>query len=642
MPLDIYWIVTGKAGKTFMLNFKTMEEKMMDYAKLAKELLDLMGGKQNVKDVTHCATRLRFNLKDDSVVDEAKVKKVKGVMGVSNKGGQFQVIIGQDVAKAHRELLKLGNFAGMGAGASKKEKGKVLDTISGIFNPILPAITGAGMMKALLVLLTALNVVSPTSQTYIALEFIADAAFYFLPMMLAVTSAKKFNTNAFLAITIAGVLLHPTFAGIVGAGEPFSFIGLPVQLVGYGTSVIPIILAVWLMSYVEKFAEKVTPKVVSFFVKPLLTILIVAPITLMVIGPLGMMIGNGLAYVFLWMSENLGWLALPVMAALCPWIVMTGMHHGFTPLTMSAFAKYGYDPITFPASLCSNIAQGGAALAVGFKSKNPEIKQLATSAGITAVFGVTEPALFGVNLRFKKPMMGATIGATVAAIYAGVVVLKAFAMATPGLASLAMFIGEGQFSKNILHAIITLVIALVVSFIATWMIGFEDEPVEVEAAEEEKEIVPLNKKVKVMSPMEGNIVPLSDVNDATFSQEIMGKGIAIEPTVGQVVAPFDGTVTALFHTKHAIGLTSDEGVEVLIHVGIDTVQLNGEHYKAYIQNGDKIKAGDLLVEFDIEAIKVAGYEVVTPVIITNTPTYSDIIPMKEGLILKGEELLTIL
>ena len=239
-------------------------------------------------------------------------------------------------------------------------------------------------------------------------------------------------------------------------------------------------------------------------------------------------------------------------------------------------------------------------------------------------------------------MLGATIGATVAAIYAGVVVLKAFAMATPGLASLAMFIGEGQFSKNILHAIITLVIALVVSFIATWMIGFEDEPVELEAAEEEKEIVPLNKKVKVMSPMEGNIVPLSDVNDATFSQEIMGKGIAIEPTVGQVVAPFDGTVTALFHTKHAIGLTSDEGVEVLIHVGIDTVQLNGEHYKAYIQNGDKIKAGDLLVEFDIEAIKVAGYEVVTPVIITNTPTYSDIIPMKEGLILKGEELLTIL
>ena len=240
-------------------------------------------------------------------------------------------------------------------------------------------------------------------------------------------------------------------------------------------------------------------------------------------------------------------------------------------------------------------------------------------------------------------MMGATIGATVAAIYAGVVVLKAFAMATPGLASLAMFIGEGEFSKNILHAVITLVIALVVSFIATWIIGFEDEPVEVEETKnEEKEVVPLNKKVKVMSPMEGTIVPLSEVKDATFSQEIMGKGIAIEPTVGQVVAPFNGTVTALFHTKHAIGLTSDEGVEVLIHVGIDTVQLNGEHYKAYIQNGDKIKAGDLLVEFDIEAIKVAGYEVVTPVIITNTPTYSDIIPMKEGLILKGEELLTIL
>lgn len=615
----------------------------MDYAVLAKKLVELLGGVKNISDVTHCATRLRFNLKDDSNLDEAQIKKLKGVMGVSNKGGQFQVIIGQDVAKAHREILKLGNFSGMGAQKQEKEKGKVLDTISGIFNPILPAITGAGMLKALLVLLTALNVVSTESQTYVALEFIADAAFYFLPMMLAVTAAKKFNTNAFLALTIAGVLLHPTFAGIVGSGEPFSFIGLPVQLVGYGTSVIPIILAVWLMSYVEKFAEKVTPKVVSFFVKPLIVILVVAPITLMVIGPLGMMIGNGLAYVFLWLSENFGWLALPIMAALCPWIVMTGMHHGFTPLTMSAFAKYGYDPITFPASLCSNIAQGGAALAVGFKSKNPEIKQLATSAGITAVFGVTEPALFGVNLRFKKPMIGAMIGATIAAVYGGVMVLKAFAMATPGLASLAMFIGPEEFSKNILHAIITLVIALVASFIATWIIGFEDEPVETEKEViEETEVKPLNKKVKILSPMEGNIVPLSEVNDATFAGEIMGKGIAVEPTVGQVVAPFDGTVTALFHTSHAIGLTSDEGVEVLIHIGIDTVQLNGEHYKTHIQNGDKIKAGDLLVEFDIDAIKAAGYEVVTPIIITNTPNYSDIIPMQEGMILKGEGLLTVL
>ena len=613
----------------------------MNYSDLAQKIINDVGGEKNIEELTHCATRLRFNLKDMSKVNEEKLKKTSGVMGIAQKGGQFQVIIGSDVDKVFNEILTRENITQ----SSKKEKGKVLDIISGIFTPILPAITGAGMLKAFLVLLTALNLISENSQTYYIFNFIADAAFYFLPVMIAITASQKFKTNMFLSVTIAGVLLHPNLSALVSLGEPVRFIGLPMTLASYGSTVVPIILAVWLLSYVEKFADIVSPKSMKFFTKPLLIILIVSPITLIAIGPLGIILGNFLANIFSWMTLYLGWLSIPLMAIFVPFIVMTGMHYAFTPITVAAFAKNGYDPLSFPGMLCSNIAQGGAALAVAFKTKDRDLKQLASSAGITALFGITEPAMFGVNLRLKKPMVGAMIGAGVSGVYAGISVLKAYANATPGLASLAMFIG-GEGYKNIINAVITLVIALVVSFIATLVIGFEDisnEEVYKENYEEnEVNVEALDKTIKIKSPLKGEVVKLSKVNDITFSQEIIGKGIAIKPTEGKVVSPINGTVSAIFNTKHAIGLISDEGVEILIHVGLDTVKLEGKYFESYVKAGDKVKVNDLLVEFDIDAIENEGYETVTPVIITNHAKYLDVVSREIKEVDMGEDLITII
>ena len=613
----------------------------MKYSDLAQKIINDVGGEKNIGALTHCATRLRFNLKDISKVNEEKLKKTSGVMGVAQRGGQFQVIIGNDVDKVCNEILIKANIIQ----SSKKEKVKVLDVISGIFTPILPAITGAGMLKAFLVLFTSLNLISENSQTYYIFNFIADASFYFLPVLIAITASQKFKANMFLSVTIAGVLLHPNLSALVSLGEPVRFIGLPMTLTSYGASVVPIVLSVWLLSYVEKFADIVSPKSMKFFTKPLLTILIVAPITLIAIGPLGIILGDFLANIFSWMTINLGWAAIPIMAILAPFIVMTGMHHGFTPITVATFAKNGYDPLCFPSTLCSNIAQGGAALAVAFKTKNRELKQLASSAGITAVFGITEPAMFGVNLRLKKPMLGAMIGAGVAGIYAGISLLKAYANATPGLASLAMFIG-GEGYKNIINAVITLVIALVVSFIATLVIGFEDmeneEVYECKNEENEVTLKALDKTIKIKSPLKGEVVSLSKVNDITFSEEIMGKGIAINPKEGKVVSPINGTVSAIFNTKHAIGLTSDEGVEILIHIGLDTVQLEGKHFKAHVKAGDKVQVNDLLVEFDIDAIENEGYEVITPIIITNHSEYLDVVSRQIKEVDMGEDLITII
>ena len=613
----------------------------MNYSGLAQKILNDVGGEKNIGSLTHCATRLRFNLKDMSKVNEEKLKKISGVMGVTQKGGQFQVIIGNDVDKVCNEILIKANITQ----SSTKEKGKILDIISGIFTPILPAITGAGMLKAFLVLFTALNLISENSQTYYILNFIADAAFYFLPVMIAITASQKFKANMFLSVTIAGVLLHPSLSALVTIGEPVSFMGLPMTLASYGSSVVPSILAVWLLSYVERFADRVSPNAIKFFTKPLLVILIVAPITLILIGPLGIVLGDFLANIFSWMTVNLGWFAIPIMAIFVPFIVMTGMHHGFTPITVASFAKNGYDPLTFPAALCSNIAQSGAALAVAFKTKDRELKQLASSAGITALFGITEPAMFGVNLRLKKPMLGAMIGAGVSGVYAGASLLKAYANATPGLASLAMFIG-GEGYKNIINAVITLVIALVVSFIATLVIGFEDieseEVYEEKNEENEVKVKALGKTIKIKSPLKGEVSELSKVNDITFSQEIIGKGIVIKPTEGKAVSPINGTVSAMFNTKHAIGLTSDEGVEILIHIGLDTVQLGGKHFKTHVNTGDKVKVNDLLVEFDIDAIENEGYEVITPIIITNHSEYLDVVSREIKEVDMGEDLITII
>lgn len=606
-----------------------------DYKKLALSIIELVGGEKNVSSVTHCATRLRFNLNDDSKAQTEKIKNTKGVMGVVNKGGQYQVVIGSDVQSVYREILQLGSFEGDNSGEEQEKKGpvvKVLDTIAGIFTPIIPAITGAGMLKAVMALLVAFSAISTESQTYQFLNFFADAAFYFLPILIANSAAKKFRCNSYMAMSIGGVLLHPNFINMVNTaketGQGLEFIGIPVSLVSYSSSVIPIILAIWFMSFVEPLADKISPKPIKFFTKPLLTLIITAPIALIVLGPLGNIIGDGIASGINFLDRYASWLVPLIVGTLTPLMVMTGMHYGLIPIGINNIATAGFDTVVGPGMLGSNIAQGGASLAVAVRTKNSEVRQLATSAGITAVCGITEPAMYGISLRFKKPLIAAMIGGGVSGLFLGITGVGRYTSGSPGLLALPGYIGTEGF-RNITFACIGAAIAFVVSFVISFILGIDDPKVESNEETTDRDgnetaIKENNQESILYAPIKGKAVPLSEVNDPTFAEEILGKGAAIIPREGKVYSPVDGTIAGIFDTKHAIAIQSNEDVEILIHVGLDTVKLGGAHFKEHVTSGQKIQKGQLLLEFDIDAIKAEGYDVITPVVISNVNNFSEI------------------
>ena len=481
------------------------------------------------------------------------------------------------------------------------------------------------MLKAVMALLVSFKLIDTASQTYSILNFMADAAFYFLPFLLANSAAKKFKCNPYMAMTIAGVLMHPNFTAMINAakesGTGISFIGLPVTIATYSSSVIPIILGVWFMSFVEPIADKVSPNAIKFFTKPLITLIVAGIVTLVALGPLGNICGNGIAAGIAFLDQYAKWLVPFIVGTFSPLLVMTGMHYGLIPIGINNLATVGFDTVVGPGMLGSNIAQGAAALAVACKTKNKELKQLASSAGITGVCGITEPAMYGVTMKLKKPLIGVMVGGGLSGLFLGIFGVGRYTSGSPGLLALPGYIGTEGF-KNITLACAGAAIAFVVSFIVTYFVGFEDI-VEDEKVEEVKDTV-------IYAPIKGKCVELSEVNDPMFSEGMMGQGIAIIPEVGRVVAPVDGVISALFDTKHAIGITADDGAEILIHVGIDTVNLKGQYFNAKIKSGDRIRKGDLMLEFDIESIKKAGYEVITPVIITNTLDYTEVSVTNEG------------
>ena len=622
----------------------------MNYENLAKEILKNVGGQENVSNLTHCATRLRFNLKDVSKANTETIKKTKGVMGVVDKGGQYQVIIGNDVNHVYKEIMKIANIEGNSESKEvddRKTVAKVIDTITGIFTPILPAITAAGMMKAVLALLTAFKLISTDSQSYQIFNFMADAAFYFLPIFLANSAAKKFKCNPYLAMMLGGILLHPTFVTMVNTaketGESLAIFGLPITLASYSSSVLPIILGVWFMSYVEPIADKISPKAIKFFTKPLITAVVSGIVILVVIGPIGYIVSDKVGLGIKTLESYASWLVPTLLGGLTPLLVMTGTHYGLIPIGINNRMTMGYDTIIYPGMLASNVSQGGAALAAAIKSKNKEIKQLASSAGITAVCGITEPALYGVNLRFKTPLYASMIGGAAGGLFLGLFRVSNYSGGSPGFLTLPSYIG-GESMMNFVYACIGAVISVVVAFVAG-LILYKDK---VEAIEDENleevavDKAPLMNKITISSPLKGEVVPLTEVKDETFASEMMGKGIAINPTEGKVVSPINGTVQMIFKTKHAIGLKSEDGAEILIHIGMDTVQLDGKHFTAHVKDGDKVKVGDTLVEFDMDAIKKEGYELVTPVIITNTMDYLEIVPKEIKSVNAGEDIITIL
>lgn len=617
----------------------------MDYESVAKKILQRVGGAENVTGLVHCMTRLRFNLKDESIVDDEAVKKTKGVMGVMKKGGQYQIIIGNDVGYVYEELNKLGKFSNQVPKKKENSTEKkniltmLMDTISGIMTPVIPAIIGAAMIKVLLTFLPMIGVLNTSGDTYQLLTVIGDGAFFFMPVLIAVSASKKFGTNVYYAASIALIMLHPNFISMMttahDANETIRFLGLiPVTYATYSYSVIPIILAVWSLKYVEKFVDKITPVITKNFLKPMLVVLIEAPIALIILGPLGAICGNVLSDVVYFIHDKLGFIAVGLVAGIYPFVVMAGMHHAFTPIKLGMIATTGYENFICIGELCSNMAQGAASLAVAIKSKNKDFKQIAGSSAFSALLaGITEPALYGVTLRLKRPMLGACIGAVAGGLFGGFFQLKCFGIATPAIVTIVQYVEESR-PMSLLIAALTILITVIVAFIATMLIGFEDvvdEDDEEEYFEEVKEEPELTdgEEITVLNPLAGEIVSLNQVKDATFSQEILGKGVAVVPAEGVVYAPFDGKVDMMFETGHAVGLTSDKGVELLIHVGIDTVNLKGQYFHPMKKTGDEVKKGDVLLTFEKEKIE-QEYDLMTPVIISNTNRYQEIKAVKTG------------
>ncbi|MCG7338858.1 PTS cellobiose/arbutin/salicin transporter subunit IIBC [Staphylococcus sp. ACRSN] len=600
---------------------------------MANKILKNVGGSGNVKNLTHCMTRLRFVLKDESKANDEEIKQIDGVMGLRKQGGQYQVIVGNNVARTYTELLELGVSGGAKSNEPVEKKKltpkqigiNILDAIIGTMSPLIPAIIGGSMIKLLAMILNMTGGLSLESSTYNILNTIGDAPFFFLPMLVAVSAARKFNSNVFLALAIAGVMVHPVFMEIMekaAEGKATTFVYIPVMSVKYTYTIIPAIVMTWLLKYIEDFVDHITPIVMKNFLKPMLILLIAAPIAIIIVGPFGILIGTGLSQIVFFIHDKLGFLSVAIVGAIWPLLVVTGMHRVFTPTIVQTIAETGKEGMVMPSEIGANLSLGGVSLAVAIKTKNRELRQTAYAAASSAIIaGITEPALYGVAIRLKRPMIASVITGFITGGIAGLAGLASHSMAAPGLFTSVQFIDKDN-PGSILWIIVVMVLSIVISFILTLVIGFEDIP------ESEDELLDLGTQdtdnIIVSAPVEGKIKPIASVQDDVFSREVIGKSIAIEPTGNKIYAPVTGTITSVFPSKHAIGITSDKGIEVLVHVGIDTVKLNGEPFTSSIQQGDHVDTGDVIGTFDATKIIEAGYDPTTIVVITNTEDYETI------------------
>ena len=596
-----------------------------EYQTLATQIIALVGGKENVANVYHCQTRLRFTLVDNLKADTEALEKLDGVTKVIINAGQYQIVIGTHVADVFEEIEKLVEIS---QDTTTQEKKGIFDTIidfvAGTFQPIIPALSGAGMVKAVLALLVVFNVITTDSQTYYMLNVFADGVFYFLPILIAFTQAQKLKCNPILAAGVAAMLLHPNWSALVTAGDAVNFFNvIPFTLASYGSSVIPIILIIFVQSYVEKFLNKHIPKSISIVFVPMLTFLIMGTLAFSVLGPIGAIVGNYLATVFTFLAENASWAPALIIGTFLPIMVMFGIHNGVAPLGIMQMSQLGYDSIFGPGCVCSNMAQATAGAVVAFVTKDKTTKETAIPGSITAYMGITEPLLYGVNLPKRYPLIASMIGGGLGGLYAGLTHAHRFATGSSGLPAVLLYIGD-----NTMTYFYNIIIAIIISIISTAIITF------VLAKHFEKEETtdnldttqaPVITGQEVMSPLTGEVLPIEKAEDEVFASKVMGDGVVILPETTDVYAPFDGTIATLFPTKHAIGLVSDKGAEILIHIGINTVDLNGEGFKAFVKQGDSVTKGDKLISFDKVAIENAGYSSQTMVIITNGSNYNQII-----------------
>ncbi len=559
--------------------------------------------------------------------------------------GVHQVVIGTHVKNVFEEIEPLVDLNKDEDGKLETEKLSPVQTlisfVAAVFQPIIPALSGAGMVKAVLALLVVFKLISNTSQTYVMLNTFSDVVFYFLPLLLAFTTAQKLKTNPILAVGVIAMMLHPNWITFLTAGEKVAFFDLiPFTLATYSSSVIPAILIVFVQSYVERLLKRIIPKSVELIFVPMFIFLIMGTLAFSILGPIGAIIGNLLADGFTYLSETISWLPPVLIGALLPIMVMFGIHNAIAPLGIMQMSQLGYDSIFGPGALVSNIAQATAASIVAIRTKDKKLKQVASSGALTGYMGITEPILYGVNLPKKYPLYASMIGGGLGGLYAGVMQVHRFATGSSGLPAVLLYIGDNtmEFFWNIIIAIIITVIstAIITYFLS---LRFEEKvPSELELPAEK--LVALSDTL-ITAPISGQVIELSQVADPVFASESLGKGFAIQPNAELVVAPFDGQVITVLPTKHAIGLLSDSGLELLIHIGLDTVNLNGQFFESYVKEGDKVAKGQKLISFEKMAIENAGYQTEIPIVVTNTANFVDFKLMANGTIETMEPVLKV-
>lgn len=629
---------------------------MRKYEDLAKAIISNVGGKENVNSLTHCITRLRFKLKDENKANTEALKNMEGVVTVMRSGGQYQVVIGNHVPQVFEVVMELGNFKSDQPGQEESgEKqslfNKFIDIISGIFAPTLGVLAATGMLKGFNALFLALGWLTQESGTYQILNAIGDGLFYFFPIFLGYNASKKFKTSQFLGMCIGAALVYPNIVGLTQA-EPLytlfqgtviespvaiTFLGIPVIMMNYTSSVIPVIVATYFGGKIEKLFKKIIPDVVKAFLVPLFTLVTIVPLTFLVIGP-----------ITTWASQLLGAATLglynvsPIIAGIAIgglWqvLVIFGLHWGIIPIGILNLTTLGADPI-LALSFAASFAQTAVIMAMFLKTKDKKLKVLTIPSIISGFFGVTEPAIYGVTLPRVKMFVISCIGGAVGGAIIGATAVKGYIMGGLGVFGFFNFINpQNGSTSGVISSIIAVAIAMVVSFVLAFIM-YKDEEKETDKKGNE----PLLSKEAIGSPITGEVIKLTEVKDDAFAQGALGKGVAIIPTEGKVVSPVDGVVTTFFPTGHALGVTSNGGAEILIHIGMDTVQLEGKYFKPIVKQGAEVKKGQPLLEFDLDAIKAEGFDIVTPVIITNVDNYLDIVETNSKDIAFGEELINVI
>lgn len=617
----------------------------MGYQVLAKDILSHVGGKENIASLIHCATRLRFKLKDNALADAEGLKAKPGIIMVVESGGQFQVVVGNHVSDVWKAVrAEAGITDDTPASSETKEKTSLLssaiDIISAIFTPFIGVMAASGILKGLLALSVVTGLFSTQSGTYKILFAASDSLFYFFPIILGYTAGKKFGGSPFVTMAIGGALTHPLmiqgFEASSVSGAPVEyFIGIPVTFINYSSSVIPIIIAAWVSSQLERRCSPLFPSAVRNFFTPLVCIAVVTPLTFLVIGPVATWLSQMLAQGYLWIYNLAPWLAGGVMGAIWQICVIFGLHWGLAPLMINNLTVFGQDSI-IPMLLPAIMGQVGATLGVFLRTRDMKLKTLAGSAVSAGIFGITEPAVYGVTLPNRRPFIFGCIAGALGGAFIGWSQTHVYSFGLPSILTLAQLIPPSGMDFTVWGGVIGMFGAGILACVMTWFAGLP--------AEKPKDTTLVIEKTgenDVLAPLSGTVLPLENVPDATFSSGLLGQGVAIIPNDNRVIAPFDGEIASLFQTKHAIGIQSETGVEVLIHVGIDTVKLDGQYFTAHVKVGDKVRAGDLLIEFDRHAIRSAGYDLATPVIISNSDDYRAVETVNASTITLGTRLLSI-